>query len=328
MGTNKENLNRAKAVKEDEFYTRIEDIEREMVHYKDYFKDKIVYCNCDDRWDSNFFKYFSLKFEELGLKKLITTGYNEAGSSAAYLQYNGDSNGNRMPDKDEIEFQSLVGNGDFRSEECIELLKEADIVVTNPPFSLFREFVEQLMTYDKDFIILGSQNAAYYKEVFKLIQGNKMWLGNYSGDMSFRVPDYYEPRETRYWQDEDGQKWRSLGNICWFTNLEIPRRREEIVLYKSYNSEEYPTYDNFNVIEVGKYKEIPKDYDGVMGVPITYLGRHNPDQFEIVGVDYQTKEGLLPELVKEEWNGSLTAAYLGGKRKFARVFIRNKNPEK
>ena len=177
----------------------------------------------------------------------------------------------------------MDGDGDFRSDESIHLLKQADIVVTNPPFSLFREYVTQLIDYDKKFVIVGSQNAISYKEIFKFIKENKIWLGSKSGDMAFKVPDHYESRETRYWVDADGQKWRSLGNACWFTNLDISKRHEEMILYKTYNPDEYPTYANYEAIEVGRTKDIPMDYDGDMGVPITFLDKHNPDQFEIIG---------------------------------------------
>jgi hypothetical protein len=203
---------------------------------------------------------------------------------AIYLIYDGDKNGNNIPDPEEIGIHPLKGDGDFRSRECIELLKQADIVVTNPPFSLFREYVAQLMQYEKKFLIIGSQNNVTYKELFPLFGQNKMWLGYKSGDMAFKVPDDYEPRETRYWQDENGQKWRSMGNICWYTNLDIKKRHEEIILYKKYNPDEYPRYVNYDAIEVNRVENIPCDYDGAMGVPITFLDKYNPDQFEILGI--------------------------------------------
>ena len=223
------NLYKAKTSKQNEFYTQLSDIEKELKHYKKHFKGKVVYCNCDDPRVSNFFRYFSLNFEKLGLKKLITTSYknqqmdlfsrNES-EQAIYLEYLGDKNSNKVPDPEEIGIKHLEGDGDFRSEESIELLKEADIVVTNPPFSLFRQYVTQLVEHDKQFLIVGNQNALTYKEIFPLIMENIIWLGYESGDMAFRVPDYYEPRATRYWEDESGQKWRSMGNGCWFTNLD------------------------------------------------------------------------------------------------------------
>ena len=287
------NLNAAKEAKKDEFYTQLEDINNELRHYREHFRGKTVLCNCDDPRVSNFFTYFAYNFEFLGLKRLITTCYknrdmdlfsqNES-EQAIYLIYDGDKNGNNLPDPHEIGIHPLKGDGDFRSRECIELLKQADIVVTNPPFSLFREYVAQLMEYDKKFLIIGSQNNVTYKEIFPLLMQNKMWLGYKSGDMSFKVPSDSEPRETRYWQDETGQKWRSLGNICWFTNLDIKKRHEELILYKSYLPNEYPLIDNFGAINVGKVDDIPCDYEGLMGVPLTFLDKYNPDQFEILGI--------------------------------------------
>ena len=252
----------------------------------------MVYCNCDDPRVSNFFHFFLCNFEKLGLKKLSTTCYKSKEASqfskndseqAIYLEYTGNKNGNNMPDLEEIGIRQLTGDGDFRSDESIQLLKQADIVVTNPPFSLFREYVAQLIEHGKMFVIVGSQNAISYKEIFNLIKENRIWLGSKSGDMAFKVPDHYEARETRYWVDDDGQKWRSLGNACWFTNLDISKRHEEMILYKTYSTEEYPTYANYEAIEVGRSKDIPMDFEGDMGVPITFLDKHNPDQFEIVG---------------------------------------------
>ena len=287
-------LRDANKAKEDEFYTELSDIENELKHYKTHFKDKVVLCNCDDPRISNFFHYFSYNFEQLGLKKLITTCYKNQNRDlfsqndserAIWLEYYGDKNGNRVPDPEEIGIHYFEGDGDFRSKECIELLKQADIVVTNPPFSLFREYVSQLMKYEKKFVILGNQNAITYKEIFSLIKENKLWLGSTLSFAKFKVPNYYVPRATRYWVDETGQKWRSMGNICWFTNLDIAKRHEEIILYKTYVSEEYPKYDCYNAINVNKVAEIPMDYNGIMGVPITFLDKYNPEQFEIVGLD-------------------------------------------
>ncbi len=282
----------AKLSKEDEFYTQLPDIENELRHYRKYFKGKVVYCNCDDPRVSNFFHYFSHNFEKLGLKKLIATCYknqdldlfsqNDA-ERAIYLEYEGDKDGDRLPGRDEIDVNQLQGDGDFRSAEAIELLKQSDIVVTNPPFSLFRPYIEQLMTHDKKFLIVGNQNTISYKEIFRLIQSNKIWLGYNSGDMAFRVPNYYPPRDHRFWIDENGNKWRSLGNACWFTNLDISKRHEDLILYKSYSPDEYPSYVNYDAIDVSRYKDIPVDYDGVMGVPVTLLDQFNPDQFELVG---------------------------------------------
>ena len=287
-----QSLGKAKDAKQDEFYTQLSDIERELRHYKKHFRGKVVYCNCDDPRVSNFFHYFSHNFEKLGLKKLISTCYKSQSldlfsehqsEKAIYIEYSGDINSNNLPDSDEIGIKELQGDGDFRSSESIELLKQADIVVTNPPFSLFREYVSQLIEYEKSFLIIGNQNAISYKEIFNLIQKNKLWQGYKCGDMAFKVPQHYEAKETRYWQDEVGQKWRSLGNACWYTNLDISKRHEELILYKKYNPEEYPTYVNYDAIEVGTTKDIPCDYFGDMGVPITFLDKHNPKQFEIVG---------------------------------------------
>jgi hypothetical protein len=290
--TKNQTLTKARTAGQDEFYTQLSDIEHELKHYKNHFKNKVVYCNCDDPRVSNFFHYFSYNFEKLGLKKLIATGYKNQNRDlfsrndsdcAIYLEYTGNKKGN-VPDPEEIGIRQMRGDGDFRSEESIALLKHADIVVTNPPFSLFREYVAQLMEYDKKFVIVGNQNGVSYKEIFPLIQDGKIWLGNKSGDMAFRVPDYYEPRDTRYWVDADGQKWRSLGTACWFTNLDIAKRHEELILYKAYTPAEYPQYDNFDAIDVGKIADIPADYYGPMGVPVTFLDKHNPDQFEILGI--------------------------------------------
>lgn len=284
-------LQAAKLTKQDEFYTQIADIEKELVHYKRHFQGKAVLCNCDDPRVSNFFKYFLNNFEALRLKKLITTCYcNEKpdlfsqhkSDKGIYFEYNGEQKSQRLPDPAKIKPHTLKRDGDFRSEECIELLKQSDIVVTNPPFSLFREYVTQLVESGKKFLIIGNHNAITYKEIFALLKGNKMWLG-YSHPVAFRVPDHYEMREVRSWRDEKGNNWRSLGNACWFTNLDIEKRHEELITYESYTPKKFPRYDNYDAIEVSKYKDIPRDYEGVMGVPITFLEHHNPDQFEIVG---------------------------------------------
>jgi hypothetical protein len=280
------NLHQAKSAKNDEFYTQLSDIEKEMRHYKDFFKDKVVYCNCDDARESNFFKYFSMNFEHLGLKKLITTGYKANGKGVIFT-YEGDKNGNRQVDDEEIKVTELKGDGDFRSEECIEYLKQADVVVTNPPFSLFRKYVEQLMEYGKKFIIIGNMNAITYKEIFPLIKDNKLWLGGCGiKDMAFKVPASYEIRSTRSLVDESCQNWRSRGNGCWFTNVEHAKRNTPLDLYKRYSFEDYPKYDNYDAIEVSKVELIPMDYDGVMGVPITFLDKYCPKQFEIIGHEH------------------------------------------
>ena len=305
-----ENLHKAKTAKNDEFYTQLSDIEKEMVHYKQHFNGKTVYCNCDDARESNFFKYFSLNFEKLGLKKLITTGYKADGQGVVLI-YEGDKNGNRNPDTEEITIRPLQGNGDFRSEECIEFLKEADIVVTNPPFSLFREYIAQLMEYGKKFIIIGSQNAITYKEVFPFIKEDKLWLGVSPRSMEFILPN--------------GEK--GVVNACWFTNLEHNKRHRPLDLYKHY-SNEYKHYDNYDAIEVGKVCEIPMDYDGVMGVPITFLDKYCPDQFEIVGLLSDNRCGYpfingTPMYTDEKHKNSVCGV-LNGKRTFARILIRHR----
>ena len=325
--------------KQDEFYTQIDDISAELKHYRNHFRDKVVFCNCDDPYESNFFKYFALNFNSLGLKKLIATCYDGSPvmgnelllqfdtiesepKKIAYKveitevdDYNGDGAVNLadvayLLQNDKNVLSRLQGNGDFRSPECVDLLKQADIVCTNPPFSLFREYVAQLMKYEKKFLIIGQQNAIHYIDIFREIKANKLWIGYKFGDMSFQVPEYFEPRATRYWQDESGQKWRSMGNICWFTNLDIIKRHEIIDLFKSYNSMEYPTYDNYDAINVDRVVNIPKDYDGIMGVPITFMDKYNPDQFEII----DTSTTAMPK----------GAPYIAGKRIYERILIRRK----
>jgi hypothetical protein len=284
-------LHAAKALKQDEFYTQLSDIEKELRHYTSHFKGKTVLCNCDDPRRSNFFHYFSHNFEKLKLKKLITTSYrnNSADLFSKHdfehgkcLIYEGDKDGDRRPGLHETAICDLNGDGDFRSEECVGLLKQADIVVTNPPFSLFREYVQQLMEHNKKFLIIGNHNAISYKEIFTFIKDNRMWLG-YTHPVAFIVPDHYEMREVRSWRDDNGTNWRSLGNACWFTNLDIAKRHEELVLYKKYTPKEYPKYKNCDAIEVSKYLDIPSDFDGAMGVPVTFLEHYNPEQFEILG---------------------------------------------
>lgn len=277
------NLHAAKAAKNDEFYTQITDIEKELSNYKDFFKGKVVYCNCDDARESNFFKYFSKNFEFLGLKKLITTGYKAEGKGVV-LVYEGDKNGNHKVEDNEIVVRQLEGSGDFRSEECIEFLKEADVVVTNPPFSLFREYVKQLMDYGKKFIIIGNTQAITYKEIFPYIKNNELWLGvsSFNCGMYFNVPEKYEYADTyKFDRERDGKKVMRVSSICWFTNIEHSKRNIPIDLYKRY-SNEYKHYDNYDAIDCGKVAEIPMDYNGVIGVPITFLDKYCPEQFEIV----------------------------------------------
>lgn len=316
-------LAQAKHAKEDEFYTQLADVERELDHYKQHFKGKTVYCNCDDPRVSSFFHFFSHNFERLGLKKLITTCYknqdvdlfskNKA-EKAVFLEYNGEKTGKNVPDPTKIGIKHLQGDGDFRSEESIALLKQADIIVTNPPFSLFREYVAQLVEHNKKFLIIGNQNAITYKEIFSLIKEDKLWLGHCSGGMSFKVPDHYQPRKTRYWVDENGQKWRSLGSVCWFTNLDLKKRHEDIDCFRQYDPALYPKYDGIDAIEVSKVAEIPKDYTGTMGVPITFLYKYNPQQFELVGQMVTTKVDAF----------NFGYPYINGEKIYARILIKHK----
>lgn len=345
MAGNK-NLHAANKAKKDEFYTQLGDIENELRHYRKHFHGKIVFCNCDDPYESNFFKYFAMNFNQLGLKKLIATCYDGSPVASSQLQlfefededkkettrvphkivitevndFNGDGAINLadvewLIQNDKNVLTTLQGNGDFRSKECIELLKEADIVVTNPPFSLFREYIAQLIEHKKQFLIVGNQNAITYKEVFKLIKENLMWLGRCLSYAAFKVPDYYEEKSNRFWIDETGQKWRSMGNICWFTNLDHKKRHEEMDLYKHYTPEEYPQYDNYDAINVDKTADIPMDYDGVMGVPITFLDKYNPEQFEIKGIDRYVEDN--PNYGKR--------FTINGKETYARILIRKKS---
>lgn len=302
-------LIKAKRAKSDEFYTQLSDIENELHHYRNQFEGKTVYCNCDDPRVSNFFRFFSLQFEHYGLKKLIATCYKNQNPDlfsmhdaerAVYLEYFGDQDGNRRPDPDEIAVKPLQGDGDFRSAECIELLKEADIVVTNPPFSLFRDYLSQLVDYEKKFLIIGNMNAINYKEVFPLIMENRIWLGIGAGgrDMLFDVPDAYarelveRKKEGSAYRIIDGVVKGRLGNACWYTNLSHKKRNEELILYKKYSPGEFPHYDNYDAIEVSKTKDIPEDWRGAMGVPITFLDKYNPEQFEILGLSAKYGFGL------------------------------------
>lgn len=286
------NLHKAKKAKADEFYTQLSDIEKECSHYKEHFKGKTILCNCDDPRISNFFFYFSANFEYLGLKKLICTCYKSnnidlfsegKSEKAVYIVYEGDRNGNKNVDNNELDIRELQGDGDFRSRECIELLKQADIVVTNPPFSLFREYVAQLVEYQKQFLIIGHQNAITYKEIFPLLKENKIWLGNgfSRGNAYFRIPETASRDYAKGVYDEE-TKLVKFRNCCWFTNLDHSKRHEVIETGQTYSPEKYPKYDNYNAIEVSKLKDIPMDYDGVMGVPITFLDKYNPEQFEII----------------------------------------------
>lgn len=314
MGRNNKNLSNAKTAKVDEFYTQLSDIEKELSHYKDFFKGKVVYCNCDDARESNFFKYFSKNFEFLGLKKLITTGYKAEGKGVV-LVYEGDKNGNRKVEDEEITIKELEGSGDFRSDECIEFLKEADVVVTNPPFSLFREYIAQLIEYNKKFIVIGNGNAVTYKEIFPLIQNNKLWLGAGKGmggkAMEFTIrEDLYDPSKGTVNRKADGKCYVSIMMCTWFTNVEHTKRHTPLDLYKKY-SNEYPKYDNYDAIEVSRVENIPMNYDGVMGVPISFLDKYCPEQFEIVGNEYSE-------------NIERGRVYVNGKRMYSRILIRRK----
>lgn len=312
-----ENLKNAKRAKKDEFYTQLSDIEKELRHYKEHLKDKIILCNCDDPYESNFFKYFAMNFNFLELKKLIATCYCSSpimGEQLSFIDINTlnikderkhaykieitevrDENNDGAVDLADVEYllknkknvlTLLEGDGDFRSEECVKLLKEADIVVTNPPFSLFREYVAQLIDYNKKFIIIGNVNAISYKEIFSYIKSDKLWLGKsiHSGDREFRVPDDYPLKASGFRIDEKGRKYIRVKGVRWFTNLDFKERHEDLILYKKYSEEEYPKYENYNAVNVDKTAEIPCDYYDVMGVPITFMDKYNPDQFEIIAL--------------------------------------------
>ena len=314
MSLNK-NLSQARVSRNDEFYTQLKDIENELRHYKDHFKGKTVYCNADDPRVSNFFHYFSYNFEYLGLKKLVTTCYKNQEmdlfsmhdqESAIALVYEGEKDNGRVPTVENIGVIELSGDGDFRSPEAIEFLKEADIVVTNPPFSLFREYISQLIDYDKEFLVIGNINALTYKEIFPLIRENKMWLGYNS---------------TRFFLQPDGSIFET-ARTYWYTNLDIRKRHEEFILYKKYDPEEYPEYDNYHAINIDKAVEIPRDYKGAMGVPITFIDKYNPDQFEILDANNYRKNEDVPYkdhgLIKDKESA------INGKAKYVRVLIKNK----
>lgn len=328
-----ESLHAANRAKKDEFYTQLSDIENELRHYKEHFKDKTVLCNCDDPRVSNFSVYFVLNFHNLGLKRLITTCYknnepdlfsmNEC-ARAVYAIYDGDPECNSVEDAKQIPYRKFEhSDGDFRSPECIELLKEADIVVTNPPFSLFREYVAQLIKYDKRFVIVGHQNAITYKEIFPLIQQNKLWLG-----VGFKgcAGHFYSKYEDVASAGDHRTGMIRVSGVTWFTNLDIAKRHEELILYKTYNAEDYPEYENYKAIEVGKSNEIPSDYYGVMGVPVTFLYKYNPEQFEIIGATESEGKGFSNGL----WISSSKVAQplVNSQRVYKRLFIRRKRQNK
>lgn len=374
------NLNKAKNAKNDEFYTRFDDIQKEIEAYLEYdpnvFRGKVVYCNCDDPYESNFFKYFALRFKTLGLRQLIATSYHPSPIANTELPLFGDDktlvpvksrpmiNANRfiindvgdingdgefnlkdiaqqLRENKNNEWAPLEDNGDFRSEECVELLKRADIVVTNPPFSLFREYIAQLIEYDKRFLIIGNKNTINCKEIFPLIKDNKMWVGvtPMSKDILFDVPNYFSKnlienkKEGSAYKIIDGVV-RARAQAVWFTNLDHGRKHKQLILLSEKEAIKYSTkkpfekYDNYNAINIDEVKNIPSDYEGVMGVPVTFLAKYNPDQFEILGMDFQVKEGLLPDLVNRKWTGKLDKGYINGKRLYARIFIKHKKPKK
>ncbi|MDR2795359.1 MAG: adenine-specific methyltransferase EcoRI family protein [Spirochaetaceae bacterium] len=333
-------LHDARKVKKDEFYTQLTDIEKELKNYKQHFKGKTILCNCDDPRVSKFFYFFYSKFYTLGLKRLIATCYKNLNpdlfsrnldEQAVYCIYDGKDRANDViTDYDTFirrnEWGVLKGDGDFRSSECIELLKQTDIVCTNPPFSLFREYVSQLIEYEKKFIIIGSVNAVTYKEIFTLFKENKIWLGQsiHSGDREFGVPDSYPLDAAGFRVGEDGKKYIRVKGVRWFTNLDYKELHEKLTLYKRYNEKEFPKYDNYDAIEVSETKDIPQDYDGVMGVPITFLDKYNPDQFEILGMSasagYNADIVGLPKLkaIKD------ARPLIDGKNTYARVFIKRR----
>lgn len=282
MANNSKKLSMARKAKNDEFYTQLSDIEKELRHYKEYFRDKVIFCNCDDPETSNFWKYFELNFTQLRLKKLIATHY-ETKKPSYKLELVRDVNGDGNIDRLDIIKTGLKQNGDFRSDECVEILKEADIVVTNPPFSLFREYIAQLMEYDKKFIIIGNQNAVTYKEIFPLFKENRMWLGyGFKGGAAHFINRHYEDYAAA---GDHKEGMIRVSGVVWFTNLNIKKRHEDIILYRTYDEESYPKYDNYDAINVDKTKDIPCDYYEVMGVPITFMDKYNPDQFNLLGLD-------------------------------------------
>lgn len=286
-----EKMHNAKSAKNDEFYTQLTDVSKELMHYKQHFKDKIIFCNCDDPTWSAFWKYFHLNFSALGLKKLISTHYDKSAPTYKMEYTGGDDN-----DISAGVITRLEGNGDFRNQECLDLLDASDIVVTNPPFSLFREFVTTLVEHKKDYLIIGNTNALACMEIFKLFQADAIRTGytNFNVGMFFRVPDTFE----KYTKIENGHKMARVSTSCWFTSLPVTKHMEKLILWKTYSPEEYPTYDNYNAINVNKYTDIPCDYDGIMGVPITFLDKWNPEQFELLGCTQRGCHDLVPDTKK------------------------------
>ena len=329
MANENSGLHTAKRNKKDEFYTQIVDIEREMSHYRHHFNGKVVYCNCDDPYVSAFFEYFTKNFEFLGLKKLITTCYKSQrmdmfsqndSEDAIKLEYTGGAP-NSLPTPDDIGVTSLIGDGDFRSRECTDILEEADIVVTNPPFSLFTEYVAQLDSFNRRFIIIGHQNSITYKDIFPLIKQDRMWLGyGFKRNMAHFIAPHYEDNAS----DADHREGMiRVSGVVWYTNLDHNKRHEEMILVQRYHGNEaaYPFYDNYDAIEVSKTQDIPLDYAGAIGVPITFLTKYNPDQFEIIGCSYSYGEPVGYHKERASFD-----VCVGGKQKYKRLFIRNRNP--
>ena len=317
-------LNAAKAGKNDEFYTSLTDIEKEVCHYWPYFEGKKVLCNCNDALHTGFATYFALQFEHLKLKELICTTFamNEGEHGVVY-RYRGDKNGNNVPDIDEWEQTPMEGNGGFNTPEGLALIDEADIIVTNPPFSLFREFISTMIEHDKKFLIIGNMNAVTCKEIFPLFKENKLWFGVtiHSGDRAFNVPDDYPLEAAGCGVDDNGKPFIRVKGVRWFTNLDHKKRHEEFLLYKKYNEEEFPQYDNYKAIEVSKTCDIPMDYEGVMGVPISFLDKFSPDQFEIIGIT-ENADYLKPFYV--EGCKTYHRGIINGQVKYARILIRFK----
>ena len=341
------NLNAAAKAKKDKFYTQLEDIENELRHYREFFAGKVVLCNCDDPFESNFFKYFAAKFNDLELKKLICTSYADSpiaglelnlfpdGKTAYMVEVNElkDWNGDGGEDLDDVAFaiengiykkQPLTGDmdycaGDFRSAELVNLLRQADVVVTNPPFSVFREFVALMIAANKKFLIVGNMNAITYKEIFPLIMANKLWLGyGFNGGNAYFSLPYGAYKDFADGVYDEATGLVKFRNVTWYTNIETPKRYWELDLWKEYSPEEYPRYDNYDAIEVSKTDHIPVDYFGVMGVPITFLDKYNPEQCELLGCTYSYGDCGC-HVAGTDWN-----AYLNGKRMFKRLFIRRR----
>lgn len=337
MKSKNSNLSNAKKQKKDDFFTQLHDIENELKHYRNHFKNKIILCNCGDDENTNFFRYFELNFKFLGLKKLLCTAFKNKKSSDSdendlsssyYLEINKQNffipNYNEEQqdynwDETKIFRKPLKENGDFRSKECVDLLKQADIVVTNPPFSLFREYIAQLVEYNKKFLIMANINAVTYKDVFPLIKENKIWLGSGIGssNIEFMVPDSYDLFGSSCRIDDNGKKFIKVSGVRWFTNLDIEKRHEDLILFRKYNSRDYPKYDNYDAINVNKTVDIPIDYDGVMGVPITFLDKYNPEQFEIAGLDRYIGDN-------PRYGHRFS---INGKECYARILVRKKHQE-